>query len=236
MANTNFFINDTDVDALYIPKYAIYTNTESQLFAWGYNNYGQLGTGNQTSYSSPVQIGSLTNWKLVSGGHYHTIATKTDGTLWAWGRNLYGGLGTGNQTSYSSPVQIGSLTDWNQISASYDYTIATKTDGTLWAWGDNQNGLLGLGNTATSYSSPTQIGTLTDWNQISAGAYHTIATKTDGTLWAWGHNFYQQLGLGGLGDITNRSSPVQVGTLTDWNLIACGRWNTISITIQHLIP
>ena len=88
----------------------------------------------------------------------------------------------------------------------------------LYAWGQNTYGALGIGNT-TNYSSPKQIGALATWLKIAAGTYHTIATKTDGTLWTWGYNAQGQLGLG---NTTSYSSPKQVGALTTWLNIAGG--------------
>jgi len=125
------------------------------VWSFGSNNNGQLGQGNTTNYSSPVQVGSLTTWKLVSGGQYFTTAIKTDGTLWAWGQNIfYGQLGQGDRTNYSSPVQVGSLTNWKEVSNGRYHSVAIKTDGTLWAWGSNAYGQLGQYNT-THYSSST---------------------------------------------------------------------------------
>ena len=66
--------------------------TDGTLWAWGRNNFGQLGQGNITSYSSPVQIGALTDWSLVGAGNEHVLAVKTDGTLWAWGAKRSGGV------------------------------------------------------------------------------------------------------------------------------------------------
>jgi alpha-tubulin suppressor-like RCC1 family protein len=195
------------------------------LWAWGNNNSGQLGLGNTAPRSSPVQVGSLTNWKQVSGGQYSTAAIKTDGTLWTWGNNNNGGgLGTNNTTSYSSPVQVGSLTNWKQVSVGSDgittsgHTAAIKTDGTLWSWGVNSSGQLGT-NDIVHRSSPVQVGSLTNWKQVSAGSYFTTAIKTDGTLWSWGLNSSGQLGTN---NTTSYSSPVQVGSLTNWKQVSAG--------------
>ena len=194
----------------------------NQLFSWGDGNNGQLGLGNGTDRSSPVQIGSLTSWKQVSCGRLYTAITKTDGTLWVCGNNNYGQLGLGNTTLRSSPVQVGTLTNWKQVSAGASGVIsAIKTDGTLWLWGYNQYGQLGLGD-ITYRSSPVQLGTLANWKQVSAGpAYSSTvaAIKTDGTLWMWGSNSSGQLGLG---DFNDRSSPVQVGSLTGWKQVNVG--------------
>jgi alpha-tubulin suppressor-like RCC1 family protein len=81
------------------------------LWIWGYNVYGALGDGTTVSKSSPIQIGTLTNWKQVVCGQYHTTAIKTDGTLWAWGFNNYGQLGDNTRVNKSSPIQVGTLTN-----------------------------------------------------------------------------------------------------------------------------
>ena len=171
------------------------------------------------------QVGALTNWKTVSVGTNSFLAIKTDGTLWGWGYNANDGqLGFGNRTNYSSPKQVGTLTNWAKVvfGTYQSNTFAIKTDGTLWAWGYNYKGVLGLGNT-TYYSSPVQVGTLTNWASVSSGGIHTLAIKSDGTLWGWGAGTYDDLGLG---NATNYSSPKQIGSLTNWQQVSCGYENT----------
>lgn len=196
------------------------------LWAWGTNGYGQLGLGNTTSYSSPKQVGALTNWASVACANGGVRALKTDGTIWTWGYNPQGQLGLGNRTYYSSPKQVGSLTTWAFINSVGNFTMAITTGGALYAWGAGTNGVLGLGNT-TSYSSPKQVGSLTNWAYIAPQMYSTIALKTDGTLWGWGDNSY---GQSGLGNQTNYSSPKQVGSLTTWLKIAGTYNSTYAIT------
>ena len=105
--------------------------TDGTLWVWGQNPYGQLGTGDTTNRSSPVQtISGGTNWKMVSAGNYHMAAIKTDGTLWSWGWNSHGNLGDGTSTpgDYSgknSPVQtITGGTNWKQVSAGQHGSLA----------------------------------------------------------------------------------------------------------------
>lgn len=203
--------------------FTIATKTDGTLWSWGYNFYGQLGSGTTISRSSPVQVGLLTNWNKVAYGQNHTLAIKTDGTLWAWGRNSNGQLGTGGGT-VSSPVQVGALTNWNVIAAGQVHSAAVKTDGTLWTWGRNNSGQLGIGDKVDK-ASPNQVGALTDWLNVACGQYHNIAVKTDGTIWTWGADGFGQLGLGAL---QYRSSPVQVGALTTWSKVACGFRHTIA--------
>jgi alpha-tubulin suppressor-like RCC1 family protein len=94
------------------------------LYAWGYNNQGQLGLNSGTTFfDSPNQVGALTNWLKISGGRYFVQAIKTDGTLWAWGGNNQGQLGLGNKTYYSSPKQVGALTSWLDIATGSYHTV-----------------------------------------------------------------------------------------------------------------
>jgi alpha-tubulin suppressor-like RCC1 family protein len=200
--------------------FVLLIKSTGELWAWGYNAWGQLGDGTVTVRSSPVQVGLLTNWSKLGVGTGSSFAIKNDDTLWVWGLGSLGALGLGNTTTYSSPKQLGTDT-WSQIKGSKNGCRAIRSDGTLWGWGDNAHGQVGSGNT-TTYSSPVQIGALTDWLKVISTYKSTLAVKTDGTLWAWGKNAQGQLGLG---DTTDRSSPVQVGALTNWTTKIAGYSN-----------
>jgi YD repeat-containing protein len=190
--------------------------TSGTLWTWGSANRGVLGSNSITPpRSSPVQVGSLTNWATLSTGNRHTLAVKTDGTLWAWGYNRDGAIGDSSVANRSSPVQVGALTNWKLPATGSQRSCSIKTDGTLWAWGLNIFGQLGDG-TVINRSSPVQVGALTDWLDISGGSANTLSTKTDGTLWAWGYNGQGQLGDG---TVITRSSPVQVGANTNWSKV-----------------
>ena len=216
------------------------------LFAWGYNNTGQLGLGDLTNRSSPVQVGALATWAKTGAGYVSSYAIKSDGTLWSWGYNFYGGLGLGDAVTRSSPVQVGALTTWNAVAGMYLSAHAIKTDGTLWAWGANFYGDLGVSNT-TNYSSPVQVGALTNWASIGVGSPNTTrrfvtAVKTDGTLWAWGWGTQHNGGTSGNAfDVTvstptggptaiDRQSPVQIGSATNWARASSGAQHSLAIT------
>ena len=201
---------------------------QQQLWAWGYNQYGNLGLneGPGNNKSSPVQItGGGDNWSTTFRNYTisssNALHVKTDGTLWAFGRNTYGQLGQNNRSNYSSPTQVGSDTTWRSLSVSGEYVSATKTDGTLWTWGRQYNGSLGQNN-QTHYSSPVQVGSDTTWSEnISGGSNNVFAIKTDGTLWSWGFHSYG--GLGQNQGTVNLSSPTQIhGGGSDWSMCSGG--------------
>lgn len=149
--------------------------------------------------------------------------------LYTWGTNNTGQLGHNNVVYLSSPVQVGALTNWAQVSASTVSTACVTTENTLFTWGSSPYGRLGHNDTV-SRSSPVQVGALTNWAQVSAGNDHTACVKTDGTLWSWGNNTYGALGHGTTGTGTSRSSPVQVGALTNWSQAALNLGFTACVT------
>ena len=140
---------------------------EGRLFAWGRNNGGhggRLGQGDTTNRSSPVQIGSATNWVSHGGSALTQWGLTSTGKLYTVGSGQHGALGHNNTTDISTIVQVGSLTDWGgQIASGQQQHFAIKTDGTLWCWGRNRKGSLGLGD-ETARSSPVQVGGLTTWS------------------------------------------------------------------------
>ena len=205
--------------------------TDHSLWCWGSDRGGQLGLGPTGKRKAPTQVGAGTDWTGVTAGYTHTCGIRSDHTLWCWGGGSFAGqLGLGDLTDRSSPTQVGTRTDWAMVKAGDSHTCATRTDHTLWCWGYNGQGQLGLGD-FTDRSSPTQVGSRTDWADLSAGdGYHTCATRTDHTLWCWGHNGVGQLGLG---DTTNRTTPSQVGTASDWYGLSAGHKQTCATRPDH---
>lgn len=130
------------------------------------------------------------------------------GVLWVWGNNQYGQLGDNSVVFKSSPIQtVSGGQDWCSFSSGGDHAAATKTDGTLWLWGRNDSGQLG-DSSLVHKSSPVQVfGGGTDWYQISCGHNFTLATKTDHTIWSWGANNLNQLGIT---NNTDQSEPQQI--------------------------
>jgi alpha-tubulin suppressor-like RCC1 family protein len=200
--------------------------SDGTLWAWGANNYGQLGDGTTVSKNSPVQIASDKDWASIFTAAYqhgsYSLALKTDGTLWGWGANDYGQIGDGTTVNKNSPVQIGTGKDWVFVAVKCTHSLALKSDKTLWGWGLSQ---LGDGTTLNKHS-PVQIGADKDWVSIAVGYAHSLALKSNGTLWAWGSNTFCQLGDG---TTEEKHSPKQIGTDTNWVAIAAGYRHTLAL-------
>ena len=205
---------------------------DGSLWTWGgTNGYGQIGNPLVAlgAYAiRPLQVGTETDWRAVAVGAEHMLAVKMDGTVWAWGRNNGRQLGLGSNTADQPvPVQVPGLTNVVALAAGHLHSLALGTDGTLWAWGYSNYGQIGDGTTAT-HTSPVQIGTAGEWSAIAAHWDHSVARKADGTLWAWGFGEYGQLGQAT--ETLTHSSPVQVGTASDWDTaVAAGFHHSIAL-------
>lgn len=189
------------IDSFYNGYYAESTSyaltQEGMVYAWGFNGQGQVGDGTTQNRSTPVKVSGLTN--IVS-------------------------IAAGSRTGYYSYApRLGG------------HALALKADGTVWAWGSNNNGQLGDGTT-TNRATPVQVAGLSDVIAIAAGGPsvppasgdyggHSLALKSDGTVWSWGFNGYGQLGDG---TTTNRATPVQVVGLSDVVAIAAGSFHSLA--------
>jgi alpha-tubulin suppressor-like RCC1 family protein len=150
-----------------------------------------------------------------------------DGSLWLWGGNetglthLFPAL-----TVLSRPQRVGSDSDWKKFSAGLTHVLALKTNGTLWGWGRNYEGEIAQPRSVTTTLKPTQIGVETNWADISVGMLHSVALKTDGSLWAWGQNNCGQVGDG---STNNNFTPTRISPDLDWKSISAGSFNGFAL-------
>ena len=156
------------------------------LWAWGDNQWGQLGDGTTEDRSRPVRV--LEGVRSVSAGESHTYAVLEDNTLWAWGRNVSNAF-PGADDLISSPVPLNIMDDVASVSTGVCTHLAVKTDGSLWAWGKY------IGDrTNKQVSTPKKI--MDNVADACTGFGHSLALKQDGSLWAWGQNNDGEIGDG----------------------------------------
>jgi alpha-tubulin suppressor-like RCC1 family protein len=194
------------------PSHTVAVKQNNTVWAWGYNQYGVLGTSDNIDRSSPTQLGTLA-YSILAAGTNNTSLINPYGDITVLGDNRYGQLGN-NSLIYHS---------WIQLSNGNLHSLALRDDKTLWSWGSNSVGQIG-DNSIVTKSSPVQVAG--SWNSVSAGYSHNMAIKIDGTLWGWGLNTYGQTGSF---DAINRSTPVQVGVDSDWSSVTTGLNTTFAI-------
>jgi hypothetical protein len=189
---------------------------DGTVWSWGSNTAGQVGNGTVVAQFSPVQVSGLGDVFAIATGAAFSLALKNDGTVWAWGDII----------ASSTPTLVPGLSNVVAIAGGDSYALAVKADGSVWAWGQNGVGQLGDGTTSFS-ASPVQVSNLDSVKRVVAGqpfgGAHTLALKSDTSVWSWGSNSYGQVGDG---TYVSRSRPVVVvspggaGTLegNDWFL------------------
>jgi alpha-tubulin suppressor-like RCC1 family protein len=231
------FLLSTDIEAVDPGLPALAAGGPYPLSVWQDNRNNATamsdiyGTMIDASHKTTVAMGGDgRKWISVAAGYDHSLAIRNDGTLWAWGYNLFGELGIDDTTQRNTPVQVGSDKNWVAITAGNSCSLGIRTDGSLWAWGDNSYGRLGLGDSIERHT-PTQVGSDKNWLTVSAGLQGSIlAIRSDGTLWAWGRNFFHQLGLGDTNEIT---TPTRVGNESNWLTVKVGFGHTLGIRTDH---
>lgn len=201
------------------------TQYQGDLFTWGYNINGQLGLGNTFDQNTPQKVlyGSYPTymWSNVSAGRRHCLALSQNylSTYFlSWGRNSSYQLGNGNTTSYSSPIKVANPANANirKIEAGGDTSAFIDVNNSTYLWGDNTYGQVGNNNT-TNQPTPQGLGNgYSEYIEMVARTSSKVTTflKTNnGKIYSWG---YAANGILGDGTTTNKSSPVQVGSATDW--------------------
>lgn len=187
------------------PWHTAVIKTDGSLWVWGSNRDGQLGIGEGgskvTDSGDPYQdvpTKVMDDVVAVSCGSAHTAAIKSDGSVWTWGKNS-GGLGTGDFITRFTPTKI--MDGGKAVACGESSTFIIRADNSLWGCGPSNDGDLGINDTGNEWSNmsgyfqtvPVQI--MEDAAAVSTNSNETFVLKTDGTLWAFGSNFNQRLGL-----------------------------------------
>ena len=200
----------------------------TSLFGWGANDSSQLLGLPAAGETTPAQLTNLDDITAVAAGDRHVLVLKRNGTVWAWGNNDHGQLGDGTRMSRSSPVEVFGLRNIRQIAAGANHSLALSEAGVILTWGSNDAGQLGYGTPLLNSDklTPTAVSGFPAL-AVVGGAAHTVALKSDLTVWAWGSS--EQLGATAWAGAALVDFPVQVSGLSDVIDIAAGAEHSLAL-------
>lgn len=192
--------------------------SDGTVLAFGRNYHtGQLGDGTTFSSSTPIPVANLSNVIAVAATGTSSFALDANGDVWAWGIE-----------GHRTPAKLNGLTNIRAIVAGAFHLLALKQDGTVWGWGANNAGQLGIGSQTGAQLTPVQVVGLADVVAIAGGENHSLAVKSDGSVWGWGYNITRQAVPG-----QNASYillPTLVSGLSDVASVSAGMSHSLAVT------
>ncbi|MGH7733800.1 MAG: RCC1 domain-containing protein, partial [Gemmatimonadales bacterium] len=211
--------------------HSLAVGSDGNVYAWGYNGYGQLGDGTLSYSALPLKVGlpAGTVATAVAAGANYSMALTSTGLVYGWGDGTAGVLCDGKFTSPVKNPQQATVSGIAAIAAGGFHSLFLTTAGALFACGYNAFGELGNGATTNAatrvrVSMPTGVNTVS----MAAGEYHSLAIGSDGRTYAWGDNSNGQLGNG---TTTNSSTPlaVSVPAGVTFSSLAAGAVHSLAI-------
>lgn len=198
--------------------YTLAIDEDGAVWAWGSNQFLQLGVGDDDYRSLPARVlaaEAMGTVVAVSAQDTFSLALTTGGAVWAWGGNLVGQLGDNTWQASDVPVPVftaSGLASATRVAAGFGHALATSASNHVWAWGSNDLGRLGNGGNDDS-NVPVDVirdemGTVV---ALAGGRLHSLAISSSGQVWSWGGNENGQLGDAGDDD---SNIPVRVSSAT----------------------
>jgi alpha-tubulin suppressor-like RCC1 family protein len=197
-------------------SHAIVLLQGGDVYAWGRNTVGQLGTSDTLARFTPVKVTLPRPAISVAAGRDHSLAALDDGTVYAWGLDSSGQLGNGGRTFQWTPALVGNLSGVQAVAAGNDHSLALRADGSVVAWGANAAGQLGVGTFVVN-RVPAETG-LHNVVRIRAGGDISAAMTATQMLYSWGENGLGQLGRG---SATTNDIAVPAAIALDVTDVAC---------------
>lgn len=202
-----------------------------ELYCWGDNEMGALGTGDTVSTTAPVRVTIGAPIASVIGGVRFTCALSDAGQALCWGLNRWAALGDGTTTDRYTPTPVATSLRFVQIVAQNDMGVCALTDeGEAWCWGANLYGQVGDGTTQPRLA-PTAVAGGIRFAELQGGTDHACGRTSDGSIYCWGRNQWGQLGDG---TTISRPVPTRVATSERFEKLATGMANegTCAITVS----
>jgi len=207
--------------------------SDGTVWTWGRNIERQLGglygpvglTARDRYRLRPRQVPGVYNMIAIEAGRLHSVALDEAGYVWTWGHNSNYQLGrVGN---IGTPTIVPGINNIVAIAARGDFNLALDSNGNVWGWGRDEGRIGHDTRPASRMAEPALVLTengepLFDIIKIEAGANHSVAMASDGSLWSWGLNASGQVGNGAT-VIAPRAVRVSVqGEIRDIKSIALG--------------
>lgn len=184
-------------------KHACARLEDSTAKCWGWNSYGQIGSGkpDAANRSTPDVVVGLDGIEKLAAGLHNTCAILEDGTLWCWGYDGSGTLGDGSPEKNDSafvPVQVPGIADVRDVSVGEYHVCALLPEGQIRCWGQDDWGQVGdAANTPITYfESPTEVLPGFAAAELALGSFHSCARGVSGEIACWGHNEFGSVGSG----------------------------------------
>lgn len=169
--------------------------TAGAVYCWGSNADGGLGIGTSSvSYSdSALLVAGARTYSAIAAGNIGACALTPAGAAYCWGEAVNGN-GTSGTEYAPTAVQQGSVV-FTQISMLGPHACGLTAAGAAYCWGENTSGALGSGSFSTSGSTPVAVTGGLTFSTIAGGGLSTCGYTTSNTMYCWGANQIQQLGL-----------------------------------------
>lgn len=166
---------------------------DGEVYAWGYNNCGQIGSGSTSNQTTPRKVNACIGTKRIvhiACGQTSSLAVTDNGEVYSWGYNGNGQLGVGNNVNQTNPCRITALQNVVivQVVCGYAHTLALSDEGSLYGWGANSYGQLGSGNKANAVT-PIQVATGVGRVVLVAASHYShssAAQNQHGQVYMWG--------------------------------------------------
>ena len=191
------------------PSFTVCVDYDGNVWSFGKNNFGQLGTGNLTDSDVPVKIQHLPPVQSVSCGESHTLFITNDSDLWGTGNNRYGQLCLGKESSQFTPQKT-RYCNISKINAGSSYSFFQTNQGVIYGCGHNCYGQLGLGHLEHPQFEPCIISDKCvniferciapvqppNIVEFCCGFFHSLFLDSEGKVYSVGKNNLGSLGLG----------------------------------------
>lgn len=191
-------------------------DNDNNLWAWGYNEKGQLGDGTTINKTSPTKIETDINFVQLSAGDHHSAGIDNEGKLWVWGINSFGALGDGTGENKSKPQKILEDKTFSKVIASDYSTLAINNNNEIWLCGENYGKIYENSNSGSREMKKLDF--KIEFSTISA-YNHYLYLDNQKKLWSWGYNMRGQLGDG---TTTDKKSPVQIKSEIQFSQVSAG--------------